>query len=123
MFGFNTMQIAGFAVMAGAGVVMGGPSLGAFLERLKGGSSSGPVVESSSRANGLGENDLKRADGLCFELAAIARKSRNSSQRTTILANVHAIEGALTIEAPQTVAGREPGWLGTDDAPKEINGG
>jgi hypothetical protein len=95
MFGLNALQAAGAALMAVAGVAYAFPYARGFAARLGGGG--------ESEGAGLTEADLRRANDLCFELGAIARKSSSAVQRERILESKHAIEGALTVDPFRTV--------------------
>lgn len=93
MFGsFNAIQVAGAALMAVAGVVLGFPHVRAMLPAL------GGKVAGGKDGEGLTEADLRRANDICFELGAIARKSRDLAQREKILEGKQMIDSALTVD-------------------------
>lgn len=97
MFGsFNAIQVAGAALMAVAGVVLGFPHVRAMLPALGGKGAGGKDGE------GLTEADLRRANDICFELGAIARKSKDSTQREKILEGKQMIDSALTVDPYRT---------------------
>lgn len=74
----------------------------------------GKPATASAVGAGLEEKALRAANGLLFELGAIARRHPNDQQRKQALALLHQFEGILTGSSPAAV----PGSDGSNDLRK-----